>query len=397
MSKIVIGVCSSISIYKACEIVRGLQKESFKVQVIMTENATHLVSPILFSALTGRRVLVNLFQQEKWEEISHVELAKQASVLLVAPATANILGKFASGVADDFLSTFYLAFNGPVVVAPAMNEVMYLHKQSQMNVKKLKSQGVCVVEPEKGYLACQDEGWGRLAPVEKILEQAFKLIRKSQSLQGKTVLVTAGPTREHLDPVRFLSNPSSGKMGFELAGEALRRGAEVILVSGPTHLLPPSGVRTKWIRTAEEMGKEVERHLPKSDIIIMAAAVSDFRFSSSSTQKIRKQKVPRTIRLVETTDILKKAARKKAGKFLVGFAAETENIQENALQKLKEKKLDLIVANDVSKNDMGFGSDDNRVWLCFSDGRILGSGKKSKFEISQMILDEIEGKIGRKS
>lgn len=397
MKKIVTGVCSSISIYKACEIVRRFQKESFEVQVIMTKNATHLVSPVLFSALAGRRVLVDLFQQDGSEEIAHIELAKETSLLLVAPATANILGKFASGVADDFLSTFYLAFNGPVLVAPAMNEVMYLHKQTQMNVKKLKSQGVCFVEPEKGYLACQDEGWGRLAPVERIVREAFKLMGKSQSLRGKTVLVTAGPTREHLDPVRFLSNPSSGKMGFELAGEALRRGAEVILVSGPTNLIPPPGVRVKWILTAEEMGKEVERYLPKSDIIIMAAAVSDFKFSSSSSQKIKKQKMSRTIHLVETPDILKKTARRKAGRFLVGFAAETESVQENALRKLKEKSLDLIVANDVSKNDMGFGSDYNRVWLCFSDGKILRSGKKSKFEISQMILDEIEGRIGRKS
>jgi phosphopantothenoylcysteine decarboxylase/phosphopantothenate--cysteine ligase len=396
MKKIVIGICSSISIYKACEIVREFQKASFEVQVIMTKNAARLVSPLLFSALTGRRVPVDLFEQEGSEEIGHIELAKQASLLLVAPATANILGKFASGVADDFLSTIYLAFKGPVLVAPAMNEAMYLHKQTQTNVKKLRSQGVCFVEPEKGYLACQDEGWGRLAPVDRIVSEALKLIGKSQSLEGKTVLVTAGPTREHLDPVRFLSNPASGKMGFELAGEALRRGAEVILVSGPTHVTPLPGVRVKWILTAEEMGKEVERYFPKSDIIIMAAAVSDFKFSSSSSQKIKKQKMSRTIHLVETPDILKKTAQRKGDRFLVGFAAETQNMEENARRKLKEKSLDLIVANDVSKKGIGFGSDFNRVWLFFSDGKILCSGKKSKFEISQMILDEIEGRIGRR-
>ena len=397
MKKIVLGICSSISIYKACEIVRGFQKASFEVQVIMTENAIRLVSPLLFSALTGRRVLIDLFEQEGSEEIGHIELAKQASLLVVAPATANILGKFASGVADDFLSTFYLAYKGSVLVAPAMNEAMYFHRQTQLNVKKLKSQGVCFVEPEKGYLACQDEGWGRLAPVDRIVSEARKLIGKSQSLKGKTVLVTAGPTREHLDPVRFLSNPSSGKMGFELAGEALRRGAEVILVSGPTHVTPPPGVRVKRILTAEEMGKEVERYFSKSDIIIMAAAVSDFKFLSSSSQKMKKQKMSRTIHLVETPDILKKTAQRKGDRFLVGFAAETENVPENARRKLKEKSLDLIVANDVSKNDIGFGSDYNRVWLFFSDGEILRSGKKSKFEISQMILDEIEGRIGKRS
>ncbi len=397
MNKIVLGICSSISIYKACEIARRFQKESFEVQVIMTENATRLVSPLLFSALTGRRVLVDLFEQEVSEEIRHIELAKEASLLLVAPATANILGKFASGVADDFLSTFYLAFKGPVLVAPAMNEAMYLHKQTQRNVKELKSQGVCFVEPEQGYLACQDEGWGRLASLERIVSEALKVMGKSQSLKGKTVLVTAGPTREHMDPVRFLSNPSTGKMGFELAGESLRRGAEVILVSGPTHILPPPGVQAKRILTAEEMGEEVERYLPKSDIIIMAAAVSDFRFSSSSSQKIKKQTLSESIHLVATADILKKTSKRRTDQFLVGFAAETENIEENALSKLKEKNLDMIVANDVSKGDVGFGSDYNRVTLLFSDGKIRRSGKKSKSEISQMILDEIEGRIGRRS
>jgi phosphopantothenoylcysteine decarboxylase/phosphopantothenate--cysteine ligase len=397
MKKIVIGICSSISVYKACEIVRKFQKRSFEIQVIMTKNAARLISSTLFSALTGRKVLVDLFDQEESGKISHVELAKEASLLLVAPATANMLGKFASGVADDFLSTFYLAYKGPVCVAPAMNEAMYFHRRTQMNVKELKSQGVCFVEPEKGYLACQDEGWGRLAPIESIENEALKLIRKSESLKGKTVLVTSGPTREHLDPTRFISNPSSGKMGFELAGEALRRGAEVILISGPTHIIPPTGVRLKRISTAEEMGKEVERYLPKSDIIIMAAAVSDFKFSYSSSQKIKKQKMSRTIHLVETPDILKKIGRKKGERFLVGFAAETENVKKNALRKLNEKNLDLIVANDVSRNDAGFGSDYNRVWLFFPDGKSRRLGKKSKFEISRMILDEIEERIVRRS
>lgn len=397
MKEIVLGICSSISIYKACEIVRGFQKASFEVQVIMTENATRLVSPLLFSALTGRRAMIDLFEQESSGGIGHIELAKQASLFLVAPATANMLGKFAAGVADDFLSTFYLAYKGSVLVAPAMNEAMYFHKQTQMNIKKLKSQGVYFVEPEKGYLACQDEGWGRLAPVDRIVNDALKLIVKNQSLKGKTVLVTAGPTREHLDPVRFLSNPSSGKMGYELAAEALRRGAEVILISGPSHITPPPGVRVKHILTAEEMHKEVEKDFTKSDIVIMAAAVSDFMFSSSSSQKIKKGKMSRTIQLVETPDILKKIAQRKGKRFLVGFAAETENTQENARRKLREKSLDLIVVNDVSKSDVGFGSDYNRVCLVFSDGKILRSRKKSKFEISKMILDEIEERVGKRS
>ncbi len=395
MRKIALGICSSISIYKACEIVRGLQKRACEVQVIMTENAARLVSPLLFSALTARRVLVDLFGEEGSEEIGHVELAKEANLLLVAPATANIIGKFASGVADDFLSTFYLAARCPVLVAPAMNEAMYLHRQTQLNMKKLKSQGIRFVEPEKGYLACQEEGWGRLAPVERIISEALKLINRSQSLEGKTILVTAGPTREYLDPVRFLSNPSSGKMGFELAGEALRRGAEVILISGPTHITPPPGVRMEWVQTAEEMEKAVERNLHRADIVIMAAAVSDFKFSNPSSKKIKKRQMSRSIHLVETPDILKKIGQRKGEKILVGFAAETENMEENALKKLKEKHLDLVVANDVSKKDIGFGSDYNQVKLVFSDGKVVRSGKKSKFEISQMILDKIEKKVGK--
>lgn len=395
MRKIALGICSSISIYKACEIVRGLQKGACEVQVIMTENAARLVSPLLFSALTARRVLVDLFGEEGSEEIGHVELAKEANLLLVAPATANIIGKFASGVADDFLSTFYLAARCPVLVAPAMNEAMYLHRQTQLNMKKLKSQGIRFVEPEKGYLACQEEGWGRLAPVERIISEALKLINRSQSLEGKTILVTAGPTREYLDPVRFLSNPSSGKMGFELAGEALRRGAEVILISGPTHITPPPGVRMEWVQTAEEMEKAVERNLHRADIVIMAAAVSDFKFSNPSSKKIKKRQMSRSIHLVETPDILKKIGQRKGEKILVGFAAETENMEENALKKLKEKHLDLVVANDVSKKDIGFGSDYNQVKLVFSDGKVVRSGKKSKFEISQMILDKIEKKVGK--
>lgn len=395
MRKIALGICSSISIYKACEIVRGLQKRAYEVQVIMTENAARLVSPLLFSALTARRVLVDLFGEEGSEEIGHVELAKEANLLLVAPATANIIGKFASGVADDFLSTFYLAARCPVLVAPAMNEAMYLHRQTQLNMKKLKSQGIRFVEPEKGYLACQEEGWGRLAPVERIISEALKLINRSQSLEGKTILVTAGPTREYLDPVRFLSNPSSGKMGFELAGEALRRGAEVILISGPTHITPPPGVRMEWVQTAEEMEKAVERNLHRADIVIMAAAVSDFKFSNPSSKKIKKRQMSRSIHLVETPDILKKIGQRKGEKILVGFAAETENMEENALKKLKEKHLDLVVANDVSKKDIGFGSDYNQVKLVFSDGKVVRSGKKSKFEISQMILDKIEKKVGK--
>jgi phosphopantothenoylcysteine decarboxylase/phosphopantothenate--cysteine ligase len=397
MKKIALGICSSISIYKACEIIRGFQKADVEVQVIMTKNATHLVSPQLFSALTGRRVITDLFEDEIPEEIAHIELAKEVSLLLVAPATANMIGKFASGIADDFLSTFHLAVQCPILIAPAMNEAMYLHKQTQANVKRLKGMGVHFVEPEKGYLACKDQGWGRLAPVENILGAGLRLLHKSVSLSGKTIIVTAGPTREYSDPVRFLSNPSSGKMGFKLAEEASRRGAEVILVSGPTQIIPPPGVRVRWIQSAEDMELEVVKHFPKADVLIMAAAVVDYKFSKVLSQKIKKRNESQTIHLVQTPDILQKVGKKKGKRILVGFAAETESIKENALKKALTKNLDMIVANDITKEGIGFGSDFNQVLFVFPDGRSIRSGKKTKSEISAMILDKIEEKIGKRS
>ena len=397
MKKIALGICSSISIYKACEIIRSFQKENYEVRVIMTANATRLISPRLFSALTGRRVIVDLFEDDIPDEIAHVELAREVSLLLVAPATANMIGKFASGIADDFLSTFHLAVKCPILIAPAMNEAMYLHKQTQSNIKKLKEMQIRFVEPEKGYLACKNEGWGRLASVEKIVAASLKLLHKSQSFAGKTFLITAGPTREYSDPVRYLSNPSSGKMGYELAGEALQRGAEVILVSGPTHIIPPPGARVRWVQTAEEMEQEVGRHFPKADVLIMAAAVADYKFSTVSSQKIKKKKKSQTIHLVQTPDILQMFGKKKGKRILVGFAAETERVKENALKKAIQKNLDMIVANDITKKGLGFGSDYNQVTLVFPDGRSIRSSKRTKSEISAKIMDVIEEKIGKGS
>jgi len=397
MKKIAIGICSSISIYKACEIIRGFQKADIELRAIMTKNATSLVSPRLFSALTGRRVIVDLFEDEIPDEIAHIELAREVSLLLVAPATANIIGKFASGIADDFLSTFHLAIKCPIIIAPAMNEAMYLHKQTQANIERLKGMGIRFVEPEKGYLACEDQGWGRLAPVEKIVSAGLRLLNKSSSLSGKTILVTAGPTREYSDPARFLSNPSSGKMGYELAEEASKRGAEVILVSGPTHIIPPPGVRVQRIQTAEEMEGEVDKHFPNADVLIMAAAVADYRFPKVSSHKIKKQTKSKPVSLVPTQDILKKAGKKKGKRILVGFAAETEKIKEHALNKLLAKNLDMIVANDITKNGIGFGSDFNQILIVFPDGKSIRSVKKTKSEISAMILDEIEEKIDKRS
>jgi phosphopantothenoylcysteine decarboxylase/phosphopantothenate--cysteine ligase len=397
MTLIALGVSSSISVYKSCDIIRRFQEKDFQVQVIMTKNASRLISPLLFSALSGRDVIVDPLEEQQSERIAHVALAKEVVLLLVAPATANVIGKFASGIADDFLSTFYTAVGCPVLIAPAMNEAMYLHRQTQQNIRKLKGLGVKFVEPDRGYLACKDTGWGRLAPPERIVDEGLRLIKKRRSLKGKTVLVTAGPTREFLDPVRFLTNRSSGKMGYELAEEALRRGAGVILVSGPSLLFPPPEAVFSQVQTAEEMEKEVSKHFPKADIIFMAAAVSDFKFAEASSNKIKKEKLEEKIPIVPTPDILLKLSRKKGSKVLVGFAAETEKVAENALKKLKAKKLDMIVANNVLDEQVGFESDFNQVSIILPDGRTIQSERMTKIEISQLILDKVEEIIGKKS
>lgn len=397
MDMIALGVSSSISVYKACEVIRRFQDKNFQVQVIMTRNASQLISPLLLSALSGREVIVNPFEEKQSQRIAHVSLAKEASLLLVAPATANILGKFASGVADDFLSTFYTTVECPVLIAPAMNEAMYCHRQTQQNIRKLKGLGVKFVEPEIGYLACKDTGLGRLASPDKIVEEGLMIIKKSESLKDKTILVTAGPTREFLDPVRFLTNRSSGKMGYELAEEALRRGAEVVLVSGPTNLFPPSRAELKQVQTAEEMKKEVLKYFPKADIIIMSAAVSDFMFAKAASNKVKKEKLGENIKIAPTPDILVELGRKKGSKVLVGFAAETENVIDNALKKLKKKGLDLVVANNVLAEGIGFESDFNQVSIVFPGGKSIQTDKMTKVEISQIILDKVEEIVGKKS
>jgi len=397
MTLIALGVSSSVSIYKSCEIIRRLQDRKVQVQVIMTRNASRLISPLLFSALSGQEVIVDPFEDKQSAKIAHVALAKDISLFVVAPATANIIGKFAGGIADDFLSTFYTAVKCPVLIAPAMNEAMYLHRQTQQNIRKLKELGVKFVEPEAGYLACKETGWGRLAPPDKIVEEGLRLIQKSQSFKGQTVLVTAGPTREFLDPVRFITNRSSGKMGYELAEEALRRGAEVILVSGPTHLFPPPDAKLRKVQTAEDMKKEVLEHFSKADVVIMTAAVSDFQFEESASGKIKKEKLGGNIKIVPTPDVLKELGRKKGRKVLVGFAAETENVVDNAFKKLKDKNLDLIIANDVTAEGVGFESNFNQVSVVSPDGKSVQTEKMTKVEISQVIMDKIEEIVGKKS
>jgi phosphopantothenoylcysteine decarboxylase / phosphopantothenate---cysteine ligase len=396
MTKIALGVSSSIGIYKACEVLRGFQKNGVRVQVIMTRNAARLVSPLLFGSLSGLSAIVDLFEEPAARDVGHVSLAKEISLLCVAPATANVIGKFAGGVADDFLSTIFLAARSPVLVAPAMNEARYLHPQTQANMARLRAMGVEFVEPEEGYLACKDEGWGRLADPAAIVREGMRLVKRTASLKGKKVLVTAGPTREPMDPVRFLSNPSSGKMGYELAREALSRGADVVLVSGPTSLIPPPGARTEFVTTADEMRKACLEAFPGTDIVVMSAAVSDFRFKEARTRKIGKREIPSKLEIVRTPDILALLGKKKRkGQFLAGFAAETHDVTANARKKMAAKNADLMVANEVGEGK-GFGADDNEFRIVFPAGPARSTGKISKREASRIVFDHIEAALEKK-
>jgi len=392
MARIVLGVTSSIAIYKAGEIIRQLQKKGHEIQVIMTPKATEFISPHLFQALTSRPVLVDLFPEKAGERIEHIELARETQIFLVAPATANIIAKMASGIADNFLSTFYLAVNCPVVVAPAMNEAMYLHPRTQANLEELRRQGVIICEPERGALACGEEGWGHLAEVNKIVDLVESLLESEQKWCRRKIMITAGPTREPIDPVRFISNRSSGKMGYELAREASQRGAEVTLISGPVSLPWPYKVKVIRVETAAEMKREVEKHFEETEVVIMAAAVADFRPAQVLTSKWKKEQGVPEIKLVATEDILSLLTHHplRQKKILVGFAAETGDLEAAAKKKLAEKGLDLIVANDISTPGTGFEADWNDVFILDRHGHRLRSGLKTKREISRLILEAIE-------
>jgi phosphopantothenoylcysteine decarboxylase / phosphopantothenate---cysteine ligase len=391
---IILGVSASISVYKACEIIRRFQDRKETVQVIMTPNAARLIHPRLLKALTGRQVLVDLFDEGVSQNILHVELAKRSSLFLIAPATANVIGKMAGGVADDFLTTFYLAVKHPVAVAPAMNEKMYWHPAVQKNIQCLKSRGVHFIEPDRGYLACGESGWGRLASPEEIVETGLGMIAQSQSLHGKKVIVTAGPTREYMDPVRFISNRSSGKMGWEMAEEAFRRGAEVTLIYGPAGIYPSPEIEYIQVETGGEMAREIGVRLKETDILVMAAAVSDYGFSETSREKKKKSAEEPLPELTPAPDILKKLGDEKERIFLVGFAAETRDLEKYALEKMKSKNLDMIAANDVSRKETGFDSDWNQVTVFRRDGKKVEMPMESKREISRRIWDEIEDLYG---
>lgn len=392
--KIALGVSGCIAAYKAAELVRRLQQEGTEVQVILTRSAQEFVTPLTFAALTGQKVITEMFGDTARpanveSAIEHIAVAQSIEALVIAPATANILGKLAHGVADDFLTTLYLATKAPVIVAPAMNVNMWEHAAVQENLRVLTGRGVHVVEPDEGYLACGMTGPGRLASVEAIVARVLAVLGVKHDFEGETVLVTAGPTIEDIDPIRFLSNRSSGKMGYAVAEAARRRGAKVILVSGPTHLAPPVDVEFISVRSSEEMQRAVLGCLDRASVIIKAAAVADYRPVAPQKKKIKRGAGKLTLELEPTVDILADVSRKRRKQTVVGFAAETENLIPNARKKLTEKGLDLIVANDVTRDGAGFDSDTNIVTLLARDNCQAEVPRSGKFEIANRILDEV--------
>src|SRR5262245_47012341 len=383
---IVLGVSGGIACYKAVELVRLLVKAGFAVQVIMTRAAMEFVTPLTFQTLSGNPVAAETFNLTQESEIGHINLADQADLFVVAPATANIIGKIANGVADDLLTTVIMAAQAPVLIAPAMNIHMFENPILQENLRKLRRVGYHVLEPAEGFLACGYEGKGRLPDPEKIVEEVHRLMKK-KDLAGEKILITAGPSREALDPVRYISNRSSGKMGYALARAALRRGAEVALVSGPTSLEAPAGARLIAITTAAQMREAVLHEFTNCTAVIMAAAVADYRPAVSAAQKIKRGKGPVELRLEPNPDILKELGQIKDGKFLVGFAAETEELTANAAKKLTEKNLDMIVANNVAEAGSGFDTDTNAATILDRAGATRALPLMTKDELADCIYD----------
>jgi phosphopantothenoylcysteine decarboxylase/phosphopantothenate--cysteine ligase len=391
--KIALGVSGGIAAYKAAEIVRLLQDRGVRVQVVMTRAAQEFVRPLTFAALSGEKVITDMFAADEENSpniesaIEHIAVAQSIDALLVAPATADVVAKFAQGIANDFLSTLYLATTAPVVLAPAMNVNMWNHPATQANLELLRKRGVKIVEPGEGYLACGMTGPGRLAENEAIVAALLEAVGASQDLAGETVLITAGPTREKIDPVRYLTNRSSGRMGYALTEAALRRGARVILVSGPTALKPPGAAEVTAVESAAEMRDAVLRLLPDASVVIKTAAVADYRPKQIAEQKL-KRTGPMSLELEPTTDILAEVARLKKSQIIVGFAAETQNALENARKKLAAKALDAIVVNDVSREGVGFDSDRNAVTIIAHD-EIVEVPETSKWEVAQRVLDQV--------
>jgi phosphopantothenoylcysteine decarboxylase/phosphopantothenate--cysteine ligase len=390
--EIIIGVTGGIAAYKACEIIRELRSEGANVHTILTASGSQFITPLTLQTLSRNPVVMDLWNLISESEIGHISLAQRAHLLLIAPATANILGKIRGGIADDMLSTVVMATTAPVVAAPAMNTQMYASSAVQENIEVLRSRGFLFVEPDEGELACGTVGPGRLASVGKIVEMA-RIVLAEKILEGKRVVVSAGATAENIDPVRFLSNRASGKMGFSLARVARRFGADVTLVTGPTALDDPHFMKTVRVRTAEEMQNAVERESSSANVVVMCAAVADFRAAAIAPAKIKKDGGGVQLDLVPTVDILDGLGRDKGKRVLVGFAAETGDIAQNAVAKMRKKNLDAIVANDVSRTDIGFESDDNEVRIFFSDGETRELPLATKEGIAVGVWLALHGKM----
>jgi len=390
--RIVLGVTGGIAAYKAPEILRQLQQRGAEVRVVLTRAATRFIGRVTFEALSRHPVIVEMFEPGANVVIRHVEMARWADLLLVAPATAHTLARFAHGLADDFLATLYLSARCPVLLAPAMDAEMWENAATQENLARLRQRGVAVIPPERGYLASGVEGEGRLAEPEQIVARALVILAArpyARDLEGEHVLITAGPTCEDLDPIRYLTNRSTGKMGYALAHAALARGAQVTLISGPTALLPPPDAETIFVRRAEEMYRAVLSHMERATIILKAAAVADYRPKTFSRAKLKKTEADLMLALERTPDILAELGRRKGSRVLVGFAAETEAHLEHGRQKLIEKNLDLILVNDAASAETGFAADENAGFLLDREGHVIELPRMSKYEMAMRLLDRV--------
>ena len=386
---VLLGVTGGIAAYKAAALASALVKQHAAVEVVMTENATQFVTPLTFEQLTGRRTMVNTFDRNFSHQVEHIALAERTDLVIVAPATANVCAKLAHGLADDMLTTTILACRCPKLIAPAMNTNMYLDAATQANIETLKRRGCELIAPATGHLACGDEGIGKLAAAEDIVRAVLDKLNVKRDLEGKRVLVTAGPTREAIDPVRYITNRSSGKMGYAIAEAAAERGADVTLISGPVSLRTPGGVKRVDIVSSDELCDSVIERFPGCDILVMAAAPADFTPAEFSSEKIKKGGDNLTLNLRATRDILKTVAPLKSNQKVMGFAAETHNVENNAIEKLKRKKLDFIAANDVTAEGAGFGTDTNIITLYGADGSREHSGMVTKREAADWLLDRL--------
>lgn len=388
---VVIGVSGGIAVYKTLDVISRLRKLGVNVNVIMTKSATEFVTPLSFQSLSQNYVVCDMFEDPKTWDVEHVSLAKRADVFLIAPATANVIGKIANGIADDMLTTTVMATKAKVLIAPAMNTNMYENPILQRNINTLKELGYNFVEPESGRLACGDTGKGKLASPEIIVDEVVKLLSKEQDLKGKSIIVTAGPTVESIDPMRYITNRSTGKMGYSIAKEAIERGADVTLITGPTNLTPPQNLKKLVkIESAKDMYEAVLENLDGNDVVIKSAAVADYKPKNYSNKKIKKSDDDLIIELDRNKDIAQEIGKIKNNKILVGFAAETNDLIQNASLKIKKKNLDFIVANDLTKEGAGFGVDTNIVKIIDKEGNITEYPKMKKEEVANIILDKIK-------